>query len=98
MAMPAPKPRSWPRLRQPSGELGDPTRIATAIRTARPGRRAREGIVEEDQEAVAGEVLERALVPEDEVPEGLVVVARGPTSTSSGSAVSANAVKPRRSQ
>ena len=69
------------------------------MRTARCGASgARQRIVEEDHQAVAGEALERALEAVDEVAERRVVLAAARAITSSGSAVSANAVKPRRSQ
>ena len=55
------------------------------------------GIVEEDHHAVAGEALERALVREDQRAHRRVVFA-STLMTSSGSAVSVKAVKPRRSR
>ena len=61
----------------PVGELAAPGR-ASRPPSAPPARRvvARHRVVEEHHQAVTGEVLERPLEAEDQVPEGRVVLAR----------------------
>jgi hypothetical protein len=61
----------------------------------------RQWVVEEDQDTIAGEVFECASVLGHELTQHGVVLpwySRSTSNSSSGAAVSANAVKPRRSQ
>ena len=70
-----PNPRSWPRRLQPAASSATRSRIATAIVTARSaGVVAGQRVVEEHHEPVAGEALEGALEPVDQLAERRVVL------------------------
>ena len=95
--MPTPKPRSWPRFFQPAASLATSARISSAIRTA-----ASSG------SSTGSGSLNRIITPSpakcSTVPSCASTMrpstawySRSTPITSSGSAVSENAVKPRRS-
>ena len=74
--MPAPRPSSYPRLRQPA--LSSPSALAHRARQSRGPNLVvghRHWVVEEDHQPVAREVLERPAVGADEVARRRVVLA-----------------------
>ena len=92
-------PRSWPRFFQPSASCAHLACIAAPCAPrARAGSGDRHRVVEEDHDAVAGEVLERALVRHDQRARSRRGTRAARPSPPRARRVSVNAVKPRRSR